>query len=69
MKYINKFKTTESFESAKETLKTLEHYVAYDAQADKVYLKKVEMPLHDASIVGDIVMYDKQGAKMVHCKP
>ena len=27
------------------------------------------MPLHDASIVGDIVMYDKQGAKMVHCKP
>ena len=37
MKYINKFKTTESFESAKETLKTLEHYVAYDAQADKVY--------------------------------
>ena len=67
MKYINKFSSTESFESAKEALEALEHYVAYDSEADKVYLKK--LPLNDTSIVGDIVMYDKQGAKMVHCKP
>ena len=69
MKYINTFSSTESFESAKETLDSLEHYVAYDSESDKVYLKKVEIPLNDASIVGDIVMYDKQGNKMVHCKP
>ena len=69
MNYINKFNLTSEFEAAKEQLQALEHYVAYDAQADKVYLKKVEIPLHDASIVGDIVMYDKHGAKMVHCKP
>lgn len=69
MKYINKFSSTESFESAKETLDSLEHYVAYDSEADKVYLKKVEIPINDASIVGDIVMYDKQVNKMIHCKP
>lgn len=40
MKYINKFETTESFESSKSELNKLEHFVAYDAQADKVYLKK-----------------------------
>ena len=69
MKYINKFDKSENFESAKEALDALEHYLAYDSEADKVYLKKVEIPLNDASIVGDIVMYDNQGAKMVHCKP
>lgn len=69
MKYINKFNKTSKFEAAKEELNTLKHFVAYDVEANKINLKKVEIPLHDASIVGDIVMYDKQGAKMVHCKP
>lgn len=41
MKYINKFKTTEEYNQAiGGGLSQLEHYVAYDAQADKVYLKK-----------------------------
>lgn len=38
MKYINKFSSTESFESAKEALEALEHYVAYDSEANKVLL-------------------------------
>lgn len=40
MKYINKYKTTESFESEKVELNKLEHYLAYDTQADIIYLKK-----------------------------
>lgn len=36
MKFINKFETTESFESAKSELNKLEHYVAYDAQEDNM---------------------------------
>ena len=60
MNYINNFETT-------EVLNKLEHFVAYDAQADKMCLKK--LPLNDASIVGDIVMYDNQNNKMIHCKP
>ena len=43
MKYINKFETTEELTQAiggGGQLADLEHYVAYDAQADKVYLKK-----------------------------
>ncbi len=41
MKYINKFQTTEELTQAigGGELSQLEHYVAYDAQADKVYLK------------------------------
>ena len=42
MKYINKFETTEELTQAigGGGLSQLEHYVAYDAQDDKVYLKK-----------------------------
>ena len=42
MKYINKFETTEEFNQATRgggQLSDLEHFIAYDAQADKVYLK------------------------------
>ena len=69
MNYINKFNTTEEFNQAKETLNTLKHFVAFDVEANKINLKKVIPPLNDASIVGDIVMYDNQSNKMIHCKP
>lgn len=40
MKYINKFNQTTQYEAAKEQLNTLKHFVAYDAESKKVYLKK-----------------------------
>ena len=40
MKYINKFETTEAFEAAIEQLQELEHYIAYDAESDRIRLKK-----------------------------
>ena len=39
MKYINKFNLTTEFEAAKEELQGLEHYLVYDVEKDKVYLK------------------------------
>lgn len=41
MKHIMKFDTTEAFEAAKESLQLLQHYVVYDAQAKKIYLKHI----------------------------
>lgn len=69
MKKINKYTTTESFNSDSDRLDAYNNYVALEKQENKIYTKKQGPQLHDASIVGDIVMYDKQGAKMVHCKP
>ena len=40
MEYINKFNKTSDFENAKSELKNLEHYLVYDAETDKMYLKK-----------------------------
>lgn len=42
MNYINKFNTTSEFESAKEQLNTLKHYVAYDAESKTIHLKEEE---------------------------
>lgn len=69
MKKINKYTTTESFNSDSNRLDAYNNYVALEKQENKIHTKKQGPQLHDASIVGDIVMYDKQGAKMVHCKP
>lgn len=69
MKKVNKYQTTESFNSDSERLNSYDNFVALDKQENKIHTKKQGQELHDASIVGDIVMYDKQGTKMVHCKP
>lgn len=69
MKKVNKYQTTESFNGDSERLNSYDNFVALDKQENKIHTKKQGFQLHDASIVGDIVMYDKQGAKMVHCKP
>lgn len=69
MKKINKYTTTKSFNSDSDRLDAYNNYVALEKQENKIYTKKQGPQLHDASIVGDIVMYDKQGAKIVHCKP
>lgn len=69
MKKVNKYQTTESFNGDSERLNSYDNFVALDKQENKIHTKKQSPELHDASIVGDIVMYDKQGAKMVHCKP
>lgn len=68
MKQINKYKNKSEFENDKLNLEKFDNYIALDSEQDRVYLKEVQKS-NDASIVGDIVMYDKQGAKMVHCKP
>lgn len=69
MKKVNKYQTTESFNGDSERLNSYDNFVALDKQENKIHTKKQSPELHDVSIVGDIVMYDKQGAKMVHCKP
>lgn len=51
MNYINKFNKTSEFNSAKEQLNTLKHYVAYDAETKTVHLK--EKP-----DMADIALYD-----------
>lgn len=68
MKQINKYKNKSEFENDKLNLENFDNYVALDSEYNKIYLKEIQKG-NDASIVGDIVMYDKQGAKMVHCKP
>lgn len=39
MDYINKFETTEEFNQAKDELSKLEHYMAYDAQVNEIFIK------------------------------
>ena len=68
MNYINKFETTEAYEASKPQLDELEHFIAYDAQTDEIYLKPIPK-LYDASIVGNIVLYDNINKQMIHCKP
>ena len=53
MNYINKYNKTSEFESAKEQLNTLKHYVAYDAESKTIHLKEEEKP-----DIADIALYD-----------
>ncbi len=46
-KHINKFISTSAFEAEKEQLNQLKHFVAYDAETNKIYLKRKDIVAYD----------------------